>query len=301
MEQQQAAFLAIAAIVAAVGIGLFLVGGPGAPDATPTATPTGSPTPTATPTATPTPTAAPTPTQAVTPTPTPPPTPTPFENTTQRYSFDGEELNRTHTLRLQRIGNYTARSNLTIDGPRSVNHINVSYVMDLQDDREYSVRVFTYRYDDGNDKLFPVVSTFTDGDRTWERRQERTGQRNATVENDTAPYGGDVEPVNTTLALDVGDIAVGVVDRSNWTYTGNDTRNGVTLYRFDTNGTHLDAAVPGNVTGGSATFVVGGDGIVRYVAYDFTADENGARTRYVYESFYGNLGETHVPRPEWAD
>lgn len=295
MDQQQTAFVAVAVVAAAVGIGLFLAGGPATPTATSTPTPTG--TPTAAPSPTPTQTATP----AATPTRTPAPTPTPFENRTERYSFDGQELNRTHTLRLRRVGSYTARSNLTIDGESYTNHVNVSYVMDLPAGREYSVRVFTYRYGQGSDQLFPIVSTFTDADRTWERRQERTGQRNTTVENDTAPYRGDVEPVNTTLALDVGDIAVGVIDRSNWTYTGNSTRDGVTLYRFDTEGRHLDAAVRGEVVEGSATFVVGGDGIVRYVEYEFVVDEDGDRIRYVYESFYGRLGETNVPRPAWAD
>lgn len=295
MEQQQAAFLAVAGIAAAVGLGLFFVGGgPVAPTGSPTATPAGSPTPTSGPAASPTPNTSPTTTL--------PPSPTPFENRTQRYSFDGPELNRTHFFRLAEVGNYTARSNLTIDGESSTNHVNVSYVMDLQDDREYSVQVFTYRYTNGEDKLFPVVSTYTEGDTTWERRQERTGQENSTVEQYEAPYQGGAEPVSTTLALDIGDIATGVIDRSSWAYTGKSRSDGVTRYRFDANGTHLDAAVRGNVTGGSATFVVRGDGIVRYVAYDFTVVEpDGERVRYVYESFYGRLGETDVPRPSWAD
>lgn len=300
MEQQRAAFLAVAAVVAVVGLGFFLMGGgPTAPAATPTPTPESAPGPGASPTATATPAA--TPIASATATPAPAATPTPFNDSVQRYSFDGPALNRTHVARLAQVGNYTARSNLTIDGESYTNHVNVSYVMDLQDDREYSVQVFTYRYENGEDEVYPVVWTFTDDDTTWERRQERTGQQNSTVENDTAPYRGDVEPVNTTLALDIGDIATGVIDRSNWTLTGNSTRDGVRLFRFETSGRHLDAAVAGNVTGGEATFVVGEDGIVRYIEYEFTAVEDGSRTRYVYESFYARLGETSVPRPEWAN
>ncbi|WP_255198564.1 DUF7537 family lipoprotein [Halorarius litoreus] len=300
MEQQRAAFLAVAAVVAVVGLGLFFMGGgPAAPTAT--ATPTPGLASGLTPSSTGTPTPAATPAQTATATPDPAATPTPFNDSVQRYSFDGPALNRSHVARLAAVGNYTARSNLTIDGESYTNHVNVSYVMDLQDDREYSVQVFTYRYENGEDEVYPVVWTFTDENTTWERRQERTGQRNSTVESDTEPYRGEVEPVNTTLALDIGEIATGVVDRSNWTLTGNSTRDGVRLFRFETSGRHLDAAVPGNVTGGEATFVVGEDGIVRYIAYDFTAVEDGSRTRYVYESFYGRLGETSVPRPEWAD
>lgn len=296
MEDQQAAFLAVAAVVGFVGIALLFVGGPAATDApSPTATTTASPTATAAPTPTATPRATDEP--ARTPTPTATPTPTP----TQRYSFDGRELNRTHFQRLSSVGSYAARSNLSIHRPDRVRHVNVSYAMDLPNDREFSVRVFTYRFEEGDDALFPVTSTYTERDQTWVKRQERRGERNATVENDTAPYDGDVQPVNTTLALDIGDIATSVIDRSNWTYVGNATRDGVELRRYEvTNATHLDAGVPGEVTVGEAVFVVGEDGIVRYVAYEFTAVDDGAESRYVYESFYGRLGETSVPRPEWA-
>lgn len=299
MDRQQAAFLGVAALVGLVGVALlFVAGGPAAPDApSPTATSTGSPTPT--PAATPTPGTEPTGGDwTTTRTETPTPTPTP----TRRYSFDGEAVNRTHVARLSAVGNYAARSNLSIHRPDRVRHVNVSYAMDLPNDREYSVRVFTYRYDDGDDALFPVTTTYTEGDETWQRRQERTGERNATVENDTAPYDGDVEPVNTTLALDVGDIATSVIGRSNWTYVGNASRDGVELYRYEVaDAAHLDAAVPGEVTAGEAVFVVGDDGIVRYVAYDLTAVDDGTEIRYVHEALYGRLGETSVPRPAWAD
>ncbi len=292
--------MALAAVVAAAGIGFFAFGGGSGPAATPTpnTTPAGTATPTDGPTPTPDgSTDGPTATDS----PSPTATLTPIENRTQRYSFDGRELNRTHYFRLAAVGNYTSRSNLTVDGEGYTRHVNISYVMDLQDAREYSVQVFTYEYDDGEDELFPVVSTYTAEETTWQRRQERTGGRNATVEKDTEPYEGEVEPVNTTLALDIGSIATGVIDRSAWRFVGNQTRNGVTLYRLEASGRHLGAAVPGNVTEGSATFVIGDDGIVRYVTYEFVAVDDGERTRYAYESFYGRLGSTNVPRPDWAD
>lgn len=283
--------MALAGLVAVAGVGMFVLGGDSGPTPTPAQ-------PSATPTGEPAPTASPTTGDADTPQPTA--TLTPIENRTQRYRFDGAAVNRTHFYRLAAVGNYTSRSNLTVDGPDVTRHVNVSYVMDLQDDREYSVQVFTYEFSNAQDRRYPVVSTYTEGNTTWQRRQERDGE-NATVEKDSAPYRGEVEPVNTTLALDVGDIAAGVIDRSAWQLVGNATRGGVELYRLQASGRHLNATVPGAVENGSATFVIGGDGIVRYVHYDFVAVEGDERTRYVYESFYGRLGEAFVPRPSWAE
>lgn len=289
MDQRQAVFMAVAAAVALGGVYLAFSGSP-APDAPAVDVPGSdeSPSPTQAP-------GDPTPTSGGGPTATASPTPTPAD---RYFRFDGQRFNRTHYARLARVGNFTTQSNLTVIGPDTHRHYNVTYIVDLQDDTQYAA--IDFRYEDQPGDSVPLVRKYERGDATHVNRTQ-SGHEPA-CDRYRAPYDNGDRPVNTSLALDVGEIATGVVDASNWTYTGNRTSGGVTLFRFDVQETRNFgvSTVPGTVTDGEATMVVGSDDILRYVAYDFTVrDDSGAETRYVYRSFYSRLGTTEVAQPAW--
>lgn len=289
MDPRQAVFIAVAAAVALGGVYVAFAGLP-AP-AGPTVEISG---PDASPSPTRAPADGPTPTTGGGPTPTAGPTPTPAD---RYFRFDGQRFNQTHYARLARVGNFTTRSNLTVIGPDTHRHYNVTYIVDLQDDTRYAAIDFRYEDEPGDSE--PLVRKYERGDETHVNRTQ--SGREPACDAYRAPYDDSDRPVNTSLALDVGEIATGVVDASNWTYTANRTTGGVVLFRFDVRETRNFgvSTVPGTVTDGEATMVVGSDNILRYIEYDFTVRDDGTETRYVYRSFYGRLGTTHVAQPDW--
>lgn len=289
MDQRQAVFLAVAGAVALgglfvayggpSGVDIPSVGGPGSGDS-------------------PSPTAASDPGSSGGDGDGATATPAPNDSDRRYFRFDGETFNRTHFARLARAGNFTTGSNLTVIGPDTHRHYNVTYVVDLRDDTQYSAIDFRYEDDPGDSE--PLVRKYGRGDETHINRTQAGRQPACDVYR--APYNDSDRPVNTSLALDVGRIATGVVDGSNWTYTGNATSRGVTLFRFDVNRTRDFgvSTVGGTVTDGSATMVVGSDNIMRYIEYDFTVRaDDGTETRYVYRSFVKRIGRTSVAQPDW--
>lgn len=292
MDQRLAVFIAVAGAVALGGIFLAVSGPSGVDLPAVTGSDPGD---------TPTPTSAPTPgTSSDGDGGGPTVTPTPASNdSNQRYfRFDGEEFNRTHFARLAAAGNFTAQANLTVVGPDIHRHYNVTYLVDLQDETQYSAIDFRYEDDPGDSE--PLVRKYERGRETHVNRTQMG--REPACDTYRAPYSDDDHPVNTSLALDVGRIATGVVDASNWTYTGNATAGDVTLFRFDVNRTRNFgvSTVGGTVTDGEATMVVGSDNVLRYIEYDFTVrDDEGAETRYVYRSVVTRIGTTSVAQPDW--
>lgn len=281
MDQRQVVFITVAAAVALGGIYLAFAGLPEpfeeqqpdpAPEGTPTlATPGGSAEAT--------------------------PASEPTSNDGQKYyQFDGDAFNETHSARLAAVGNFTSRSNLTVRGAGSHDHYNVTYAVDLQERTQYSAIDFRDERDDGD--TYPLVRTYESGDTTHVNRTQEG--RDPACDVYRAPYDDGDRPVNTSLALDVGEIATGVIDRSNWTYGGNETQDGVALYRFGVSETrNFGTRMRGNVTDGEATMVVGGDGVLRYITYDFTLERGGSEVRYVYRSVFTNVGSTRVAQPDW--
>ncbi|WP_336338078.1 DUF7537 family lipoprotein [Haloarcula brevis] len=155
-----------------------------------------------------------------------------------------------------------------------------------------------------------VTTTYTADGTTTERRVLARGDEDLTdYRTASAPYDGQVQPVNDS----------GVIDRSllqslgadiDWTYAGTETVDGVAVSRFEASGGDItgfaaDDAVSANVSANgtvdsaSAAVLVDGDGVVRSFHYRVTTERDGQPVTVTLSLSVSRVGDTTVTEPDW--
>ncbi len=218
----------------------------------------------------------------------------------QYTSFNAAAVNTEHTSRLEQAGSFTTQSSLIIQNSTHTRYINGTYAVEYNGPA-LNVANITF-IEDGTVQDFPTTTRYTSDGRTYERRIERTDEGTETsYYSGQEPYSAsDPQPVNTTVAYTIGQIAHDVIETSAWNQTGSGEPEGAEVIRYDTSGGAFGVDRFGNVDG-AATFVIDTDGVVRYVSYQFTASVGGEPTAYRYTAGYTNVGETTVEEPSWTD
>jgi hypothetical protein len=227
-------------------------------------------------------------------------TSTPSEGADDRRTFDASSLNAEHRSALEAAGSFTRQSSLVIRNASATRYINGSYAIERDGEAMNVANITDVVGDEVND--LPTTTRYTEGETTYERQVERTGDGTETrYRRASEPYSDDdPQPVNRTVAYSLGQIARAVVDGSSWNRTGTGQLEGADVTRYDASAEHFGVVGFAGAEGG-ATLAVDEHGVVRYVAYRFVVTVGGEPTEYVYEAGYTDVGSTTVSEPGWTD
>lgn len=148
---------------------------------------------------------------------------------------------------------------------------------------------------------------YTEGDTTWQKVvADPDGDANTTYAKASAPYDGEIEPVNMSVpeSIDAGMSAV------TWERTAVETVDGTTLTHYEVDEVQNTTALPSaglfgsgdtNLTNVRGSLVVTSDGLIREytMAYDYETDKGETMTVRLHLEFSA-INETSVSKPDWT-
>jgi len=235
------------------------------------------------------------------------------ETTTETTTRDGggntgdlpSDAGERHSRALRNAGSFTVDQDLSYaNDTTSFLSSDITSELDLDAERGYQNGSF------GFGGFASVQSTYTDGDRTWQRQNSSFG--GVQYSAGTAPYGpSEPTPVNFTSVI--GEAVNTTTGNVTFSRTGTTTVDGVDATVYEADGDQLIEELGFNASGGSffsnatvegasATVGVDGDGIIRLTTFEVVLDsEQAGEVIISFEQRVSDVGATSVEEPDWLD
>ncbi|GCF12758.1 hypothetical protein Harman_06930 [Haloarcula mannanilytica] len=222
--------------------------------------------------------------------------------------FDAAAIERGHFETLSDSSFTTSLSfqlSTVRDGENRSVFINRTVAIDRESDRSLSTGELVQAT---GDTL--ATTTYTTDEATAERRILTRGDDTMTdYRSASAPYEGEVQPVNESSVID-RSLLQSLGSDINWSYAGTETVDGDSVSRFEAAGSNVtgfaaDDAVSTNVSANgttqsaSAAVLVDEDGVVRMFEYSVTTEREGRPVTVTLSLSVSKVDDTTVAEPDW--